>query len=216
MSLFPVAVSRPGPTGGGPRPPVLKPKIQALSSDFMTWLNTLFVLAAAFLAVFWEAAFGGVRQVLGAQIDFLPPLMVYAGLRTDLAGVCLAAFLGGLWFDSLSANPLGISVLPLFAVGFFILLVRDLILRDQAFAQFVLGLGASLAVPFLTLVFLLTTGHTPLLGWGTLWQFIVMGLGGAVATPVLFTLFECLHRALVHTRVTETSFRPDREIRRGR
>ena len=49
---------------------------------------------------------------------------------------------GGLWFDSLSANPLGITILPLLAIGFVIQLRRDLILRDQSFAQFVIGVAA--------------------------------------------------------------------------
>jgi len=101
-------------------------------------------------------------------------------------------------------------------VGLAAYLVREFILRDQAFAQFVLGLAASAAVPLLTLVFLLTTGHTPRLGWGTLWQFIVMTVGGGVATPVLFIFFERLRGALMHSRIAESSFRPDREIRRGR
>src|SRR2546425_11720655 len=43
----------------------------------MTLLNTIFILGAAFLAVFWEAAFHGVRHLLGAQVDLLPALMVY-------------------------------------------------------------------------------------------------------------------------------------------
>jgi hypothetical protein len=182
----------------------------------MTWLNTCFLLAAAFLAVFWEAAFPGLRKLLGAQIDLLPPLMVYAGLRANFVTVCLVAGLGGLWFDALSANPLGVSPLPLFAVGLGTYVFRDVILREQVFAQTVLGLLASLAAPVLTLMLLLTAGHTPLLGWGTLWQLVVMSVGGAVATPVLFILFEWLQSKLVHTRVTESSFRPDREIRRGK
>ncbi len=182
----------------------------------MTLLTSVFVLAATFLAVFWEAGFGAVRHLLGAQVDLLPPLMVYTALCTRLTDVCLVAFLGGLWFDSLSANPMGVSVLPLFAVGLVVYVLRELILRDQAFAQFVLGLCASTAVPVITLIFLLTTGHHPLLGWGTIWQIVVMGLGGAVATPILFVGFEWLNRTLVHSRVVETSFRSDREIRRGR
>ena len=182
----------------------------------MNWLNTLFILATAFLAVFCEAAFNGVRHLIGAQIDLLPALMVYAGLCANLTTVTLLAALGGLWFDSLSANPLGVSVLPLFVVGLVIHVKRDLILRDQTFAQLVLGLAASMAAPVLTLLVLLTTRHTPLLGWGTLWQLIVMGVGGAVATPVCFELFGWLDRALVHQRAAETSFRSDREIRRGR
>lgn len=183
----------------------------------MTWPTSIFVLLAAFLAVFWQAAFNGLRHFLGAQIDLLPALMVYAGLTTGMVTVASLAFLGGLWFDSLSANPLGVSVLPLFVIGFVIHLSRELILREQAFAQFVLGLGASAAVPALTLVVLLTMGHTPLLGWGSLWQWIVMALGGAVATPVCFELFGWLHRALIHSSgAVSSSFRPDREIRRGK
>ena len=124
----------------------------------MNWLNTLLVLGAAFVAVFWEAAFSGVRHVLGAQIDLLPPLMVYASLCTGLTTVTLLAVCGGLWFDSLSANPLGVTVLPLFAIGLAIHLSRELILRDQTYAQLILGLGASAAAPLLTLLLLLTMG----------------------------------------------------------
>lgn len=182
----------------------------------VAWLNTFFLLLTAFLAVFWEAAFGGVRRLFGAQVDLLPALMVYAALSTGLVGVGLLAFLGGLWFDSLSANPLGISVLPLFAAGLAILVNRELILRDQPFAQFILGLAASAATPFLTMLLLLTVGQRPLLGWGSLWQWIVMAVGGAVATPIFFLGLNWVESTLVHRRVTETSFRPDREIRRGR
>lgn len=182
----------------------------------MNWLNTILILAAAFLAVFWEASFNGVRHLLGAQIDLLPPLIVYASLRADLTTVALLAFLGGLWFDSLSANPLGISVFPLFVSGWFIWGNRELILRDQTFAQLVLGLCVSAVAPVLTLLLLLTTGHSPLFGWGTLWQLLVMSLGGALATPVTFEVFGWLQRVLVHNRPTQSSFRPDREIRRGR
>lgn len=182
----------------------------------MNWLNTIIILAAAYLAVFWEAAFRGLRPLLGAQIDLLPALVVYAALSADLVTVALLAALGGLWFDSLSANPLGISVMPLFLPGLVIHLNRDLILREQTFAQFVLGLAASFAAPLLTLLVLLTAGHQPLLGWGTLWQMIVLGVGGAAATPVCFELFGWLQRVLVHNRSVQSSFRSDREIRRGR
>jgi cell shape-determining protein MreD len=142
--------------------------------------------------------------------------MVYAGLCTGLPTVCLAALCGGLWLDSLSANPLGISVLPLFAVGVTIHSRRDLILRGEVFAQFVLGLAASAVVPLLTLLLLLTLGHKPLIGYASLWQWVVMSAGGAVFTPLFFVFFEWLDSQLRHGRITESSFRPDREIRRGR
>jgi len=182
----------------------------------MKLLNPVLVISAAFLAVFWEAAFPGLRQLVGAQIDLLPALMVYASLYCGFATVILLAILGGLWFDSLSANPLGVSVLPLFVVGLAIYANRELILRTQTVAQFVLGLAASAAVPVMTLLLLMTTGHEPLLGWGTGWQLLVMAVGGGIATPVCFALLGLLNRALVHDRPGASSFRPDREIRRGR
>lgn len=181
-----------------------------------SWFTSILVLTAAFLAVFWEAAFSGLRHVLGAQLDLLPPLMVYASLCGNFTTVCLLAFCGGLWFDSLSANPLGITVVPLLAVGLPMYLSRELILRNQTFAQVVLGMLASGIAPLLSLALLLSAGHAPLLGWGTLWQLVVLTVSGAVATPVCFSLLDLLHRLFLHSPATQTSFRPDREIRRGR
>lgn len=182
----------------------------------MNPLSSIMLLLATFLAVFWEGAFNGIRHLFGAQIDLLPALIVYAGLCGGLTTMTLVAVMGGLLFDTLSANPPGVTVLPLFVSGFVLHSQRELVLRDQLFAQFVLGLAVSAAVPVLTLLLLLTSGHTPLLGWGSLWQWIVMTLGGGVATPVVFQLFGLFDRALNYRRTTETSFRPDRQIRRGR
>jgi cell shape-determining protein MreD len=182
----------------------------------MNWLNAIFTLPTAFLVVFWEAAFPGLPRFLGAQVDLLPPLLVYAGLRADVVTISLLAFWGGLWFDSLSANPLGITILPLFGIGIGVHICRDLVLRDETFAQIVLGAGATAASTVLSLLLLLTTGYEPLVGWGTLWQLVVVAAGGAITTPLTFLLFEWLERHLAHTRVPETSFRNDREIRRGR
>lgn len=178
--------------------------------------QTTILLLAAFLAVFGEAALPGFRRVLGAQVDLLPALMVYAALNTGVGTMAVLAICGGLMFDSLSANPLGVSILPLFIVGFLLTLRRDLILRDQLFAQFVLGLAASAATPALTVLLTMTLGASPMLGWGSLWQWIVMSLGGAMATPVIFVLFDWINRMFGYQAVVETSFRPDREIRRGR
>ena len=165
--------------------------------------------------MFGEAAFPVLRHWLGAQVDLLPALMVYAALNADIVTVSLLAVLGGLWFDALSANPLGVSILPLFAVGFLIYLRRELILRELPFAQLVLGAAASAVVPALSVLLLLTGGQEPLLGWGSLWQWLVMTAGGAVATPLVFALFDWCQHALGYQPRTETSFRPDREIRRG-
>jgi hypothetical protein len=182
----------------------------------MNPFQSILILAAAFLAVFAETVLSAPRHLLGAQIDLLPAIMVYAALHAGLPTISMLAIFGGLWGDALSANPLGISILPLFIVGFPICLQRDLILRDLPFAQFVLGAAASALVPLLTLLMLLSGSQEPLLGWGTLWQWLVMTAGGALATPFIFSLMDWANGALGHPLHQETSFRPDREIQRSR
>jgi cell shape-determining protein MreD len=182
----------------------------------MRWRPTIFVLAAAFVAVFLEASVGLFRKLLGTQLDVLPALMVYAALTLGFASIVLLAVCGGLWFDSLSLNPLGASVLPLLLIGLLIYRSRDLLLREHVFAQVVLGAAAGAVQPLGTLFILLNKGQTPLLGWLSLWQWLVMAAGAGAATPVCFKLFDRLHRALEYQPVTQTSFRPDREIKRGR
>jgi len=182
----------------------------------MNWLNTIIILGAAFVAVFLEASCDGFHRLLGAQIDLLPALMVYASLTCEIAGVALLAVLGGLWLDTLSYNPLGVSVLPLFAVGFLVYPRRGLILRDQLYARFVLGLTASAIVPLLTLLIMLSMRRTPLLGWATIWQLLVMSVGGGLLTPACFWLFDSINRALSYRPAVQSSFRPDRDIKRGR
>jgi hypothetical protein len=124
----------------------------------MSLFQPILILGFAYLAVFCEATLGAPRNWLGAQIDVLPALMVYTALNADVVTVSLLAVLGGLGFDSFSANPLGVSIVPLFLVGFPIFLRRDLILRDLPFAQLVLGTAASGVVPVLTVLLLLNGG----------------------------------------------------------
>lgn len=185
-------------------------------STRMTALNTIFILVLAFAAVFVESSFGGLRRLIGAQIDLLPGLMVYASLSSGMVTVTLLAACGGLWFDSLSANPLGVSILPLFLIGFAVQHFRHLILRDQSYAQLVLGFAASAFAPLLSLVILLSGGADPILGWGSLWQWFAMTVLGGLLVPVYFKLFDKVYHVLGYERVVESSFRSDREIARGR
>lgn len=182
----------------------------------MNWLHTLIVLAVAFAAIFLEATVNLTRHLFGAQIDLLPSLIVYASLSSGLPTLVLLSVLGGLCFDSLSANVLGISVLPLFLTGFIIQRYRGLILRDQTFAQFSLGLAASAVAPVLTLLFLINADAQPLVGWFSLWQWFVMAMIGAAMTPLWFGVFDRLMGALSYRPLGESSFRPDREIKRGK
>lgn len=182
----------------------------------MIWSRPILLLLAAYLGVWAETQLIFLRQLLGAPTHVLPALVVVAALRGGAGSILLVAGCGGLWFDAFSANPLGTTVLPLFAVGMAIRHFEALLLRDLPYAQFLLGAAAGVLVPVLTLGLLLTLGLEPAVGWGTLWQLVVMGATGGVITPPLFHAFAWLENALSHPTLPETSFRPDREIKRGR
>ena len=182
----------------------------------MNWLSVLFVLALAFVGVFLEAWLDLFRDLLGAQVNLLPALIVCTSLTSGILATALLSVLGGLWFDSLSCNPLGVSILPLFLVGFLIYHNRELLLRQNSFAHMVLGMTASAVCPMMTVFLLLNLGSAPLLGWESLWQLGVMTAGGALLTPFLFRLMVRIDHTFNYQPVSQSSFRADREIKRGR
>lgn len=182
----------------------------------MIAFNSILILLTAFLAVFCQSASDTLPRWVGAQPDLLPALMVYAALTAGPLTIAALALCGGLWLDSLSMNPLGLSVLPLVLIGWLISRQRELLLSQQTFAQFMLGLVASAGAPLLALLLLLTSGRDPLVGWGTLWQLLVMTAVGGVATPLLFRFFSLLNQTFGYQAADRPGFRTDREIRRGR
>jgi len=182
----------------------------------VNWLGTILLLGTAFCGVFAEAVFDSPRRWLGAQINYLPPLMVYAALTASVWQVAAIAVCGGLWVDSLSGNPLGVSVLPLLGAGLVLHRRRELLLRHLPYAQFVIGTLATGGVTLLTLVLLLTLGERPLLGWGTLWQGAMIAVAGGLLTPFMFWMLGALTGLFSYQSAAGVSFRLDREIKRGR
>ena len=140
------------------------------------------LLIGAYLLVFLQSHWQGPRLWLGFQPDLTPALLICAGLTLGAGQVSTSAMLTGLWLDSLSANPLGLSVLPLFIAGWAVFTFRDLILRDDLVAQFYLGTAAGAAVPLLQVWLLRLVGATPLFGWemGVWWIINALFCGLAV------------------------------------
>ena len=60
----------------------------------MNPFNTFTLLLAALLAVWLEATFTLPRRLLGAQVDLLPALVVYAALFLDVRALALLAVFG--------------------------------------------------------------------------------------------------------------------------
>ena len=179
-------------------------------------LNSIFILVVAYLSVFLSAWLEWPRLIFGTSIVLLPALMVYVGMTQGLPTITMASIGSGLCFDAMSANPLGVSILPLFLIAFIINQCRELLPRADSFAQTVLGAAASAFYPLMTLFLICNVSRLPLLSWRTIWHIIVATIEGGLAAPALFWLFDRLDLALNYRPRYETSFRPDREIKRGR
>lgn len=182
----------------------------------MRAIHPALLLFATYIAVYLQCRVTLVRDLIGVQPDLLPAIMVYASLTSNLATVGLLAFAGGMWFDALSLNPAGVTVFPLLITGLVLIWFRDLLLRDQPYARQVLGFCAGVAVPALSLLLMMSLGSSPLVGWGTVWVLLVLGVGGAILTPLMFLLFERLRLLFQYQPMETMSFREDREIKRGR
>ncbi len=205
----------------------------------MNWIHPLSILLTILLLAFVQAAIPGFREWTAVQPDLLPSVMVYVALHAGLPMTALTAVLGGLAFDALSAGPFGLSIVPLAGVGVFLHLRREVLLRESAWAQALLGAGAALVASVAALVLLrvfwpLLSGagdaggpwpervapltHEPLVGPGLLWQWVVTTATGAIGTPVVFRFFRWIDAAFQYQPVPKAGYRTDhdREIARGR
>ena len=87
--------------------------------------------------------------------------------------------------------------------------------REPSTRRSLWELAATLA-PFLTLLLLWGSGYRPIVAWGSLWQWLVLTLSGGAFTPLCFWVFDRITALLAYSQPLETTFRPDREIKRGR
>ena len=182
----------------------------------MSRLEIISILLTAWLAVGFEISFDGFRHWFGAQVSLLPALMVHAALSSSLSSVALLAIVGGLAHDSFSANPLGVTTLALAFTGTLLHLKRDLVLRDQIYAQVLMGFLASSLVPACVVLALMNTHNPVPLTGRLLGQWLVMAIGGAVATPLVFRLFAQLNRWFTYQPLPESHYRATRQIKRTR
>ena len=182
----------------------------------MNWLSPTLLFVVAWLAVFSQTQFHLVRDLLGCPVGIVPALVIYAALTHGLIVSTSFSVVCALWLDSLSSTRLGLSIPPLFILGFLLHVRQHLLLRDQIYAQFWLGFGAGIGVPLATMGILNIGGREFIAGWGTVWQLLVAGLVNGLTCPLGFRLFDALRSTFEYQPVATTPFRPDREIKYGR
>lgn len=177
--------------------------------------HALFVVLAL-LAVFGTAAWNLPRAWLGSPLSLLPPVLVCAAVQEQGTSWRWVAVVGGLARDTLSVDPLGVSILPLYVTGWFLNSHRELLLSELAFAQAIMGVAVSAAVPLLTLGLVVASGDVPAMGGRLLWQWLVLTVSGGLLTPPMFRIWQRVEGWFAHPVIQTTSFREDREILRGK
>ena len=180
------------------------------------WVSLFIFLLMGYSTMFVQARFTIFRDFFGFQLDFVPGLVVYAAIHFQFFAALGCAAALGIMYDLLSANPLGTTLLVFAVITFLAANFREVLLSEEFTAQFVLGAGATLGSILLTAFVLYMAGEQPLAGARSLWIWLLVSAGGGVVTPLWFRLFARLDEALRYKEVPESSFRPDRQIARGR
>lgn len=203
----------------------------------MNWVHPISLILATWVAAFLQAMPWAARWGVGAPWDVLPAFVVYAAFSASLPTTTGVAVVAGLSHDALSSGPFGLSVVPLLTLGVALHRRRDLVLRESVWTQGALGAVATLASTVLALVLLWVFGPLVATGpvapgylgdyraggdagpdWGLplLWQALVVTVGGALVTPVVFRFFGWIDATFNYRPVAAATTRGDREIKRGR
>ena len=157
---------------------------------------TFTILLTALAAIFFESACQIPRNLTGAQIDPLPALMLVVAVRAPVMAISALAIMGSLWQSSLSSDPLGIGMLPLFMLGMLAHLNIKSIAYHHIGSRFALGAIAGALVPILTLCLLLLSGQQPMIGLYSLWQWVAGIIGNGLFALGFFPWLEWLDRTM--------------------
>lgn len=180
------------------------------------WVSVFIFLLIGYGTIFLQARFTTFRDFFGFQFDLTPGLVVYAAIHFHFFAALGCAATLGIMYDLLSANPLGTMLLVFTILTFLAAYFREVLLSEEFTAQFVLGAGATFGSFVISAFILYMAGLEPLMGIASLWSWLLVSAGGGLFTPLWFRLFARLDEALRYKEVPESSFRPDRQIARGR
>lgn len=158
---------------------------------------------AIYVAVFLEVRVDFTRAWFGAPLALLPALIVYASIRYSIWGVTLVAVVGGLWIDSFSATPLGVSVASMFALGMLLNRKKEYLMHDHPIVRILLGLAMGALVPVLNFFMVAMIWEGTAFNLTQLGSVAFCSVSTAILTPFMFRIFARLHRTF--------TFRPMRE-----
>jgi rod shape-determining protein MreD len=159
-------------------------------------MATFILIIFTALAVWLETAGPTLGFFLGAKLELLPLLIVYAALTVGPRSVVALSIVGGLLQDSMSVGPLGLSILPLCGVGLVVHYLQPYLFRDELTQQCLLGAAATLASILTVLLGLAVAGSAPAFSLWLYAKVVLLVTTGALLTPVVFVVLDWLNRLL--------------------
>ncbi len=145
----------------------------------------LFLLITCSVFVWGQTWFISHYPVLGVKIDCLPCLVLYCALFASWKELFCVCTLAGLLFDSMSLNPLGVTVISLLLPGYFLYCNRKILLYHSVWVQVLLGFAMGIVSPLFTLLQLTGLPISPLINFRVLFVFIVLGITNALVAPII-------------------------------
>jgi len=167
-----------------------------MGTDAMKAFLTLTILITALITTYVASSWSLPKQITGAQLDPLPALMLAVALRAPITTIAILAVFASLTQSALSSDPLGISLLPLYFMGFILHINSHNLSHHHIGSRFALGAGAGAVIPLVTLALLLITNKEPLIGWFSLWQWAIGILTSGLMALIFFPLIEWLDQSV--------------------
>jgi rod shape-determining protein MreD len=153
-------------------------------------MATIILIFAAAIIVWFQAIGSPLGGWFGVKTDLLPSLMIYAGLTVGVRAVVAVGVVGALLQDSLSAMPLGVTLLPLCIVGLIAHQAQAYLSRDEKAQQLLLGALATFGASVIVLLTLATIGKGVSFSLWLLVRLVGVTLIGAIACPFFFAVLD--------------------------
>lgn len=142
----------------------------------MKKFELLTILLAAYFLVCLQISFHSIGFWIHGYIQFPALAIIYSSTRKLSEISWIYCVIVGLWVDSLSMNPLGLSILTLIACNALSMKTRKALIGKPWLSNFSSGFITGSLYPCLTVILLLLFGESPVTGWRFILSVALSGL----------------------------------------
>jgi rod shape-determining protein MreD len=176
-------------------------------------LTTLII--ASYLLVCLQVTFDGILLWMHGYIWFPCLVLTYAVIRQPAPVAWILCVITGFWIDSLSLNPLGLSILALGLATFGAGRAYRNFAGDRFLSIFAPGFIMGTSFPLAAVTFTAILNQNPLGGWRIAVSILLSGLVTGALSPVFQRVMDIILGSMRFKPVYHTEPREIREISRG-